>query len=217
MKRWAVSGLAVLFFTALQFSGPLQDFALQFSSGLCTLSHRLSVDPKGTAPLSVDTPEFDAPFLADDFVQARVYGYGPSGLSREILLKTADSVREDAPLLCGFENALCGRIVWIEGTNVRARLVYDPDFALAGQVQGKDTLGVITGNTYSILLRQIPDVAEIEVGDIIVTARIGEGIPKGIPVGRVVNVVDDPDSIFKTAEIEAPYTLSTINTVQIPQ
>lgn len=83
-----------------------------------------------------------------------------------------------------------------------AILISDPDHAVPVEVNrnGLRTIAVGTGDTGVVSLPFLPNNADIQVGDLLVTSGMGGGFPRGYPVAVVRNVSRDPHHPFATIE-----------------
>jgi len=118
--------------------------------------------------------------------------------------------------------ALVGRVVEVGPNYSRVLLISDTRSTVIGLVEPSRTTGNIQGQLGgSLVMSQIPSTDEVNVGDEVVTAGIdlGNGIrspfPKGLLVGRVVDVERDPTAVVQTAFIEAAAALDKLEYVLV--
>jgi len=83
-----------------------------------------------------------------------------------------------------------GQIIHTSKYSATAMLISDPSHAIPVQVNrnGLRSTAFGTGNSQKLELRYIPQNAEIEIGDLIVTSGLGERFPPNYPVGRITEV-----------------------------
>lgn len=69
-------------------------------------------------------------------------------------------------------------------------LISDPDHALPVQIArtGLRTVAYGTGRTVSLLLPNVPQQADVRLGDLLVTSGLGDRFPAGFPVGEVTSI-----------------------------
>ncbi|MGF1525672.1 MAG: rod shape-determining protein MreC [Candidatus Competibacterales bacterium] len=93
-----------------------------------------------------------------------------------------------------------GQVVHVAPFTARAILITDPSHALPVQVNrnGLRTLAVGTGQFGELALPHIPngDLAEVQVGDLLVTSGLGGRFPRGYPVARISQVAYDAGRPF---------------------
>ncbi len=83
-----------------------------------------------------------------------------------------------------------------------AILISDPDHAVPVEVNrnGLRTIAVGTGDIGVVSLPFLPNNADIQVGDLLVTSGMGGSFPRGYPVAVVENVSRDPHQPFAMIE-----------------
>lgn len=95
-----------------------------------------------------------------------------------------------------------GQVVEVSRRRSTALLLTDPDHAVPVQVArtGLRSIAFGTGSTESLVLPNIPQSAEVRVGDVLVTSGIGGRFPAGFPVGVVSALHPDATGLFVVAD-----------------
>lgn len=95
-----------------------------------------------------------------------------------------------------------GQVVEVSRRRSTALLLTDPDHAVPVQVArtGLRAIAFGTGSTESLVLPNIPQSAEVRVGDVLVTSGIGGRFPAGFPVGVVSALHPDATGLFVVAD-----------------
>jgi rod shape-determining protein MreC len=95
-----------------------------------------------------------------------------------------------------------GQVIEVTPRRATALLLTDPDHAIPVQVtrSGLRTIAFGTGRTDQLRLPNIPQSADIQVGDRLVTSGIGGRFPAGFPVGTVESLHPDDTRLFVVAE-----------------
>lgn len=95
-----------------------------------------------------------------------------------------------------------GQVIEVTPRRATALLLTDPDHAIPVQVarSGLRTIAFGTGRNHVLRLPNIPQSADIKVGDRLVTSGIGGRFPAGFPVGVVENLHPDDTRLFVVAE-----------------
>lgn len=95
-----------------------------------------------------------------------------------------------------------GQVIEVTSRRATALLLTDPDHAIPVQVvrSGLRTIAFGTGRTDRLRLPNIPQSADIQVGDRLVTSGIGGRFPAGFPVGVVEALHPDDTRLFVVAE-----------------
>ncbi len=118
--------------------------------------------------------------------------------TRQIVINkgTRDDVFVGQPLVDA--DGIIGQIVHVSLLSSTAMLVTDPSHALPVQINrnGLRAIAVGTGAPNRLELLHIPNNAEIQENDLLVTSGLGGRFPAGYPVARVVSVQNDPAQPF---------------------
>ncbi len=96
-------------------------------------------------------------------------------------------------------------------------LISDPDHALPVQVNrsGLRTIAVGTGNYDRLELPFLPNNADIQEGDLLVTSGLGGAFPPGYPVGTVDSVIRVPQNPFAEVSAKPAAALGQVREVML--
>lgn len=122
-------------------------------------------------------------------VGARVIARTPSFLSNILYIDAGskDGISVDAPVLSG--DGIIGKIVLVTGHQSQVQLITNPDASLGVMLERSRTPGVLTGTGDQLLdLNYISNTEQIMVGDNVLSSGLDGIFPKGITVGRVVDL-----------------------------
>jgi rod shape-determining protein MreC len=117
--------------------------------------------------------------------------------------------------------ALVGRVVEVGPNFSRVLLISDTRSTVIGMVEPTRATGNIQGQLGgALLMTQIPTTEEVKVDDEVVTAGIdlGDGVlpfPKGLLVGRVVDVQRDAASVVQLALVDPAVALDKLEYVLV--
>jgi len=108
----------------------------------------------------------------------------------------SDDLYVSQPLLDA--DGIMGKIVHIYPLTSTAILITDPDHSLPVQVarNGLRTIAVGTGSSNQLELLYLPNNADIQIGDELITSGLGCVFPAGYPVARVTAVNINPSLPF---------------------
>jgi rod shape-determining protein MreC len=108
-------------------------------------------------------------------------------------------VREGLALIDA--HGVVGQVLKVSAFSSTALLVSDPNHSLPVQVvrTGLRTIAYGTGRTDELVLPNIPQSADLRVGDQLVTSGIGGRFPAGLTVGEVTAIADDDTRLFLVA------------------
>ena len=114
--------------------------------------------------------------------------------SRRLVLNVGnrDGVAPGQPVIDA--NGVMGQITHTGPFTSNALLITDPSHALPVQIHrnGLRATALGTGPLNLLKLSHVPNSADVQVGDKIVTSGLGDRFPGGYPVGEVVKVLRDP-------------------------
>jgi rod shape-determining protein MreC len=118
--------------------------------------------------------------------------------------------------------ALVGQVVEVGQNYSRVLLISDTRSTVIGLVESSRATGEVKGQLGgSLVMAQIPSTDTIKVDDSVVTAGIdlGNGVrspfPKGLVVGRIVDVQKDPNSVVQTAFVDPAAALDKLEYVLV--
>lgn len=110
----------------------------------------------------------------------------------------SDDVFEGHPLLDA--HGVLGQVVHVSPLSSTAILITDPSHAVPVQVNrnGLRSLAVGTGEDGLLDIPHLPNNADIEVGDLLITSGLGLRFPPGYPVATISKITRDPTEPFAT-------------------
>lgn len=102
------------------------------------------------------------------------------------------------------QGLLVGKIAEVHEGNAKVYLTNNPRCRLAVSAQNSNrTNGVAEGELgLTIKMGYIPQSEQIDRGDIVVTSGLEEHIPRGLVVGRVIEVNKESNELWQSAVIE---------------
>ncbi len=95
-------------------------------------------------------------------------------------------------------NAVMGQVVHVNRFTSSVLMITDASHALPIQVNrnGLRTVAIGTGHINELELPNLPNNADIEVGDLLVTSGLGGRFPSGYPVATVTTISREPGEPF---------------------
>jgi len=99
---------------------------------------------------------------------------------------------------------IVGQITRVEPYTSEAILISDPGHATPVEVNrnGLRTIALGTGDSSRIVLPFLPNNADVQVDDLLVSSGLGGAFPPGYPVGRVIQVERMPGEPFASITAE---------------
>jgi rod shape-determining protein MreC len=94
-----------------------------------------------------------------------------------------------------------GQVIEVTPRRAVALLITDPDHAVPVQLQrsGLRTIAFGTGRVDELVLPNVPQSADIRVGDRLITSGIGGRFPAGFPVATIESIRPDETRLFVVA------------------
>ncbi|MEW6727330.1 MAG: rod shape-determining protein MreC [Bacillota bacterium] len=151
-------------------------------------------------------------------VVARVTGRDPNNWFSVVRLDkgTDDGLAENLPVI--MPDGLVGRTINVTRRTADVLLITDPRSGVGAMIQQTRTAGVVKGvlpGSPSLAMSYLTKDAAVTKGQDVITSGLGGVFPKGIPVGRIVDVKRDPMGLTKTAEVKPLVDLSRLEEVMV--
>jgi rod shape-determining protein MreC len=148
---------------------------------------------------------------AAPLIAARVIGKDATNWFKTVLLDrgSGDGIRRNLPVIT--PDGLVGRVVEVTPTTAKVQLLTDPVSAAGGLLQRTRVTGIVVGSfAAGARVRYLPLMADVAVGDEVVTSGMGGVFPKGIPVGRITAVERKSGALFQEAALRPAVDLSRL-------
>jgi rod shape-determining protein MreC len=111
---------------------------------------------------------------------------------------------------------LVGSIVESTDNTSKVLLINDPNQGISSIVQRSRQEGLVSGTLgTNLIMRYLPDDAAIIVGDIIITSELSQIYPKGLLVGRVVNIRREFSGLNRYALVKPVVDLANLEEVLV--
>ncbi|MDD5560023.1 rod shape-determining protein MreC [Candidatus Methylomirabilis sp.] len=125
--------------------------------------------------------------VGTETVVAKVIGKDATNWFRTILIDRGADRGIQRHMVVVTTEGLVGRVVDVTPFTARVQLITDPESAVGALIQRSRVIGVAAGSQGGALqIKYLPLMADVAVGDRIITSGMGGIFPKGIPVGKVV-------------------------------
>ncbi len=145
------------------------------------------------------------------FVAARVIGRAPDSWSSSLIIdKGAQQSIKNNYVVINYEG-LIGRVVKANAKTSKILLMNDPAFSVSAMVQRSRQEGLVSGALGGLLLmKYLPLESDIVPGDMVISSGLTEIFPKGLVIGKVVEVNEEFGGLSKYALIKPAVNLSSI-------
>jgi rod shape-determining protein MreC len=150
----------------------------------------------------------------------RVIGQDPSNWWRSILidLGSREGLQPNMPVLTA--DGLVGRVVEVGLTRARVLLVGDPNCRFSALVDDTRDKGIVAPDETSfdhqiVQFTYVPTGIELRPGSQVLTSGDGGVFPKGIPVGRIVDVRTNEFGLYLEARVRLAANLNRLEEVWV--
>ena len=137
------------------------------------------------------------------YIGASVIGRDPSPFLNYIIINRGsdDGLKRGMPVVT--QNGLAGRIVQVTASGARVSLITDPVTRINIRVEPSRSAAVLSGSiTGDISLEQIPQDADVNPGNLILTSGLGGNYPQNIIVGQITSIKSRENALFQSASVQ---------------
>ncbi len=150
------------------------------------------------------------------YIGASVIGRDPSPFLNYIIINRGsdDGLRRGMPVVT--QNGLAGRIVQVTASGARVSLITDPVTRINVRIEPSRSAAVLTGTiTGDITLEQIPQAADVNPGNLILTSGLGGNYPANIIIGQVTSIKSRENDLFQSASVQSVTDFDDLNIVLV--
>lgn len=140
---------------------------------------------------------------AYSYKAAAVIGRDPSPFLRYVIINVGsnEGILPGMPVVT--EKGLVGRVDAVISEAARVQLVTDAASSINVRMQASNTEAMLVGSiTGDLSLDMIPQDANVQVGDVVLTSGLGGNYPANLLVGQVVSVKKQQSELFQQAAIQ---------------
>lgn len=162
----------------------------------------------------------DYSFSAASVVSTTSAGGEAGNYITEMTLNKGSTAGVEAGMPVVTIGGLVGVVVDVQLTHCRVSTVLDPSVSVGAITTRGSESGLCEGDHSLIhrgrsMLRYLPEGADVEEGDILVTSGRGSVYPYGIPIGRLCNISVNAYSRTTEAEVETFVDFTSVTQVMI--
>jgi rod shape-determining protein MreC len=136
--------------------------------------------------------------VAKAYQPARVIARNPARVANTILIDAGalDGIVARMPVVTA--DGLVGRVLEVYDQTAVVQLLLDRNCRVSAVVQRQSrTRGIVTFDSGTFYLKNVPVRGDIEIGDLLVSSGLGEVFPKGLYVGQVIEVGNEEQGLFR--------------------
>jgi len=151
-------------------------------------------------------------------VPAQIISMSQSGFSRTIGIDAGSNsgIKPDMTVIAA--GGLVGRVVRAAANSATVLVITDESFKVGVRLAGTQALGVISGRGSGVLDLELLDAqTEVRIGDeLVARGSVGaKPFVPGVPVGRVISVVQTPGALTRIAVVKPFVNLATLDIVAV--
>lgn len=111
---------------------------------------------------------------------------------------------------------LAGRIIETTGGTSKVILLRDPNLGVSSLVQRSRQEGLVCGTLGpNLIMKYLPEDADIKLQDVIVSSGLNDTYPKGLLIGRVIDIGREFSGLSRFAIVKPAVNLSNIEEVLV--
>ncbi len=148
---------------------------------------------------------------------ASVIGRDPGNFGKQIFINLGsnDGIQEgQAAAAPG--GLLVGKVAEVFSGFSKITLITDPKSSVNSIIQASRANGVVKGSyATGARLEMINQSEDLAAGDLVITSGLEDKIPKGLIVGKVSQVEESANNVFKSAQIDMPVDFNRVEEIFI--
>lgn len=115
---------------------------------------------------------------------------------------------------------LIGKIIKVDKYTAQVLPIIESHSLIAAVIQNyPKTSGLVKGEfNLSLIMELIPQDIKIKVGDLVITSGLENNIPRGLVIGQIEKIINQPEELYQKAQINSPISFKSLNflTVLLP-
>ena len=155
----------------------------------------------------------EASFQSDG-VLAEVISFSQNPYERVVTINKGSDhgVKPNSVVLA--RGSLVGFVTEVRSNRSTIQLISDPNFRAIG-VSQTGAEGVVRGKLSQVIIEKVPSDGGLEVGHTILTSSLNNGLPANIPIGTVIELLEEESGLLVSALINTPVDISDIGAVTV--
>lgn len=151
-----------------------------------------------------------------EVIPAQVIGRDPyDWLGKAVIDRGKGDGIEEGMIVVTYQGMI-GKIEVVYDSYSVVRLLLSPFLAVGVLVQRTKDLGVAVGDGNGLcVVKYIYRASHLQKGDVVVTSGLGPGTPRGIVVGRILEVKEEEGGLFKEAILQPSCDFSILERVLV--
>jgi rod shape-determining protein MreC len=154
--------------------------------------------------------------VPENYVAARIIGRDPSPWFKTIMIDKGESqgLAKGNPVLVS--EGIVGQIISVSSNASRVLLITDRNSAVDALIRNSRVRGIVKGdNENSCLFVYALRKDEVKPGETIISSGLDQVFPKGLIIGRILNVTREHSKLFQDITIETSVDFDKIEEVLV--
>jgi len=149
-------------------------------------------------------------------VVAQVIGKDSSNWSSSVIVDKGRNSGVESGRCVVTDAGLAGKVVEVGNATSKIMLISDPNSSVAALIQRSREQGIVSGTiTGQLRLHFLAVDSDIKAGDTVITSGLGGIYPKGLVVGRIIEIGVDKGGLSKSCLVVPTVKLSKLEEVLI--
>jgi rod shape-determining protein MreC len=152
----------------------------------------------------------------NQYAAAAVIGRDASPFLQYVIINRGsdNGIRRGMPVVN--QQGLVGRIAAVTASAARVQLITDNASTINVRLDPSQSQGVLQGQiTGDVLVNMIPQSANVQIGDLVLTSGLGGTYPPNILIGQVTGVRKRDYDLFQTASVQPAVDFSQLEIVLV--
>lgn len=149
-------------------------------------------------------------------IAARVIARDPSNWSAALIVDrgSVDAIKKDCVAITFL--GLVGRVVEVNSLTSKILLINDPNLSVSAITQRSRQEGLVSGSLGgTLLMKYLPKDADLKREDLVITSGLTKAYPKGLLIGKIIDVGEEFSGLSKYAIIKPAVELANLEEVLI--
>jgi rod shape-determining protein MreC len=152
----------------------------------------------------------------NQYQAAAVIARDPSPFLQYVIINRGsdDGLRRGMPVVT--QQGLVGRIAAVTAGAARVQMITDPASLVNVRVEPSKAQAVLTGQlSGDIVLDMIPQGANVNTGDLVLTSGLGGGYPANILIGQISSIRSQDQDLFQRGSVQTVVDFSKLEIVLV--
>lgn len=111
---------------------------------------------------------------------------------------------------------LVGRIMEVTSSTSKVMLLSDPSLGVSSFIQRSRQEGLVSGTLgNNLIMKYLPEEADMKIGDVVVSSGLNSTYPKGILIGKIIEIGKEFSGLSRYAIIEPVVSFSNIEEILV--